>query len=228
MIGRNPKHSIEEVFKGQSSAYMHLLGNIRNSLTVMDAEFRAQFEHIVEKLQTLSDSGLKSQQDIASLRTELRQSNLSPPLDVVQNKAHDRREDHDRKFQMYQSYTQDQLEQITQKLESMQTHFLGQIAAISREVVRSRADIDGQKFAEARIGASVAAISTEVAELRRSQGTDAALAQLLTVVECQQRDIKNMRSQMAFLHSRLAVGESEVPTSVKLIESIGSLLLPSG
>ena len=194
----------------------------------MDAEFRAQFKHIVEKLQMLLDSGLKSQQDIASLRTELRQSNLSPPLDVVQNKAHDRREDHDRKFQMYQSYTQDQLEQITQKLESMQTHFLGQIAAISREVVRSRADIDDQKFAEAKIGASVAAISAEVAELRRSHGTDAALAQLLTVVECQKRDIKNMRSQMAFLHSRLAVGESEVPTSVKLIESIGSLLLPSG
>ena len=221
-----PKQSIEEVFKRRSPACMHLLGEIGQTVTRVDAEFRAQFKQIVDKLQDLSTSGLKSQQDIAVLRTEPLPVNPHQPLDNLQKETNCGHQERRRDYAVLQNFMRDQVQQMSQQLESTQMHLLGQIASINQEVQKAETNIGDLRSAKGNQDFSL--LSHGPRELDKLRYIESTLTQLQSLVRSQQRDINTMKGQMAFLHSRLAAGGSEAPAPTTLDEGMNAQLSTCG
>lgn len=165
----------------------------------MDAELRAQFKHIAERLEELSEASSKSPPDMVGLHTELREFEHSRPEYDFRKEVNDRFREQSQMYEALQNFQRIQVKQIS-RLENMQIHLLGQTATFSEELAGVKVHINNNRDER---------INLDNQEINRLQCLEQTIASMQSLFETHKRDVESINRKVGILTSGLSTSDKE-------------------
>ena len=159
-----------------------------------------QFKHLNDKIDSIAIAVHSPHATSIASCGESQQSGHDTQLDDIRKDISDKFKDQSQKYETLRDW----LKENVQKLEDGQMSLLAQIASNSRDMVRTRHDLNFLLHDRQGLESTLSSIRNELANLRKPAFGHDAIVALQIQNESQRSELETMKEQLAVLQSRIA------------------------